>query len=400
MSEAGQIDSPRAVVLQITPRRDFAVARALEDGGALALMATDLTVPSWMSGMTQKLRRYTAALPSGKVTSAPVTGLLYRAAMKISGAYKAWPHSWVAQQVTKAKIATLKRQQPNIVFGLDTSALELFESFDKVRPRPRLVLEQCVAPRQSQRQMFERLAPFFSKEGLAARLDYAQQNQAREEREWTLADVIIVPSAYVAEELEKAGCDPAKIRLVPYGYTPDSTIKPQVTRDRSLPLRGLFVGGVDHRKGVHDIAAIAKTFEGRIEFDVFGKFIAGEDDISEWGKSLTLHGPQPFERVKEAYQQSDFLILPSYLEGSAMVVYEAMAYGLPCIVTRETGSIITHRENGFIINAGDRDELAATLEEVVNTPSMLNPIAEKAAISAGTVSDKNYSERLMAAIVS
>ncbi|MEM9234145.1 MAG: glycosyltransferase family 4 protein [Pseudomonadota bacterium] len=395
------LKAPRAVVLQMTARRDFAVARALHEGGALAAMATDLAVPPWLA---EKLggswSRYVVNLPAEKVLSSPLIGLAYRLAMKVAGPHAPWPHIRAAKRTAAACIPRLQRLNPDIVFGLDTGALELFTAFHGASPRPRLVMEQCVAPRKSQLEMLDRLRPHLSTEEYDARKAYILAHRVREEAEWQMADIIVAPSQYVCEELEKAGCDPGRIRLVPYGYSPPPGTAPPEKKQRSLPLKGIFVGGVDHRKGVHDLAAAAKEFEGRIDFDVYGKLIAGADDITSWGRTLNFLGPRPFSEIQKAYQSADFLVLPSHLEGSAMVVYEAMAYGLPCIVTRETGSIIRDGVDGFIVDAGDRDGIARVFQRILDNPARLDEMSAKARLAAGTVSDTTYGKRLMAAVLS
>ena len=49
----------------------------------------------------------------------------------------------------------------------------------------------------------------------------------------------------------------------------------------------------------------------------------------------------------------DVFVLPSWLEGSAKAVYQAMANGLPAIVTESTGAIVRDGIDGFVIEAGD-----------------------------------------------
>ena len=58
-------------------------------------------------------------------------------------------------------------------------------------------------------------------------------------------------------------------------------------------------------------------------------------------------------------QNSDIFVFPSYMEGSAKSVYEAMASGLPVITTDNAGTITHDRQTGLIIKAGD----VATLRE-------------------------------------
>ena len=51
----------------------------------------------------------------------------------------------------------------------------------------------------------------------------------------------------------------------------------------------------------------------------------------------------------EAYNNSTVFVFPSLDEGSAKVTYEAMACGLPVIVTDNAGSLAKDGEDGFII---------------------------------------------------
>ena len=51
------------------------------------------------------------------------------------------------------------------------------------------------------------------------------------------------------------------------------------------------------------------------------------------------------------------MVHPSLIEGSAKVIYEAMAAGVVPIATENTGSIIEDRKNGLIVEAGDVEDL-------------------------------------------
>lgn len=392
---------PRVAVMQTTARRDYAVAKAFHEQGALAAMATDLIVPHWARPAARgALQRYLVGLPREKVIGAPVSGLAYRAAMRMTRPFTAWPHIWAARRVAEMAARRLAASAPDVVYGLDTGALELFRQFATISPRPKLVLEQCVAPRASQLLMVDRLAAFMPADLVRHRKANIELLKVREEEEWRLADLVLAPSSYVSEELVAAGCPESKIRLVPYGYSPRKDAPPRVARHRTEPLRGLFVGGVDYRKGVHDLAAVAGRFAGRAQIDVFGKVMVEDKVAAEWGRTVSLKGPQPFSAVQQAYLDADFLVLPSYLEGSAMVVYEAMSFGLPCIVTRETGSVITHGHDGFLFEAGDQDGLAAVFRGILDDPESLDPISRNAEATARQVSAEQYGARLLAAVMS
>ncbi|MER8785432.1 glycosyltransferase family 4 protein [Mesorhizobium sp. M1006] len=392
----------RVAVLQITARRDYEIARSLYRYGALAGMATDLYLPNWARPFGKgRLGRYAISeLPPEKVYGAPLVGLLYRAAMWIMGPFSAAPHIWATKALTGATIARLKRAKPNVVFGLDTGALELFRSFDTVSPRPKLVLEQCVAPRASQYRMLERLSDAMPSEMVRKRKANVLKLKVREEEEWRLADLVISPSDYVTEELVKAGCPAAKIHFVPYGYTPKTPARKRDYALRTMPLRVLFVGAIDYRKGVHDLAVVAERLGDRVKVEALGKIVVDKKTAARLGKSIRLMGPQSFGVVQSAYQNADVLILPSYLEGSAMVVYEAMSFGLPCLVTRQTGAIVTDAVDGFVVEAGDIDAIQGIFEQILADPGKLQDVSERSVEAAGRVSAELYGDRLIRAIAS
>jgi glycosyltransferase involved in cell wall biosynthesis len=61
------------------------------------------------------------------------------------------------------------------------------------------------------------------------------------------------------------------------------------------------------------------------------------------------------------YQQASVFVLPSLSEGSAKVTYEAMACGLPVIVTPNAGAEIKDGMEGFLVPPRGVDELQEKL---------------------------------------
>jgi glycosyltransferase involved in cell wall biosynthesis len=61
------------------------------------------------------------------------------------------------------------------------------------------------------------------------------------------------------------------------------------------------------------------------------------------------------------YQQASVFVLPSLVEGNAKVIYEAMACGLPVIVTPNTGAEITDGIEGAVVAARDVEGLKEKL---------------------------------------
>ena len=65
----------------------------------------------------------------------------------------------------------------------------------------------------------------------------------------------------------------------------------------------------------------------------------------------------PQHELYKYYGNSSVFVFPSLLEGMAYVTLEAMACGLPCIVTPNAGSIVRDGKDGFVIPIRDVETL-------------------------------------------
>jgi glycosyltransferase involved in cell wall biosynthesis len=80
------------------------------------------------------------------------------------------------------------------------------------------------------------------------------------------------------------------------------------------------------------------------------------------------------------YGLSDVFVLPSTYEPRGAVINEAMACGLPVIVTDRCGSIgdiVKEGENAFIYPAGDAAALTALMTRLVREPELRRNMAER-----------------------
>jgi glycosyltransferase involved in cell wall biosynthesis len=81
-----------------------------------------------------------------------------------------------------------------------------------------------------------------------------------------------------------------------------------------------------------------------------------------------LHG----DELVGAYQQADVFFLPSVKETFPLVVVEAMAAGLPEVVTDVSGSqdAIKDQENGLVVPPGDVEAAASALRKLLDDQSL------------------------------
>jgi glycosyltransferase involved in cell wall biosynthesis len=83
--------------------------------------------------------------------------------------------------------------------------------------------------------------------------------------------------------------------------------------------------------------------------------------------------------VRPWYRSADILLLPSENEPFGRVLVEAMASGVPVVATRSGGipEIITHGQDGLLISAGDIDETANAVLQIISNRSMKDKIIQK-----------------------
>jgi glycosyltransferase involved in cell wall biosynthesis len=67
---------------------------------------------------------------------------------------------------------------------------------------------------------------------------------------------------------------------------------------------------------------------------------------------------------------ADVFVFPSLFEGSAVVTYEALACGLPSVVTPNAGSVVRDGIEGFLVTPRDVETLAQRMERLGNDPEL------------------------------
>ena len=98
--------------------------------------------------------------------------------------------------------------------------------------------------------------------------------------------------------------------------------------------RVLYVGGVIESKGCLDIIEVAKNFP-QIEFKLIGNPEETCVKAAEVVSNVVLAGTMPHSEIIEEMKQADVFMFLTYFpgEGFSNSLAEAMAAGLPCIVT-------------------------------------------------------------------
>jgi glycosyltransferase involved in cell wall biosynthesis len=188
----------------------------------------------------------------------------------------------------------------------------------------------------------------------------------RVEEEYALAGRIRVSSPAARESLLAAGVDGAKVAVIPQPLDLWRFVPP-AARARTGPLRVCFVGTLDLRKGFVYLLRAARALGGRVEVEMVGS--TGDRcsrrlfERESRGLALRCAPGDPLP----AYHRAEVMVLPSLEDGFGFVAAEAMACGLPVVVTREAGASawVRHGETGWVVPAGSADALAAALADAL-----------------------------------
>jgi glycosyltransferase involved in cell wall biosynthesis len=132
----------------------------------------------------------------------------------------------------------------------------------------------------------------------------------------------------------------------------------------------LFVGKLVPIKRVSDLieaASICRREVERLHLLIVG---TGPEEATLRGKSESLGVAATFagflnqSEIARAYAAADFLVLPSESETWGLVVNEAMACGLPAIVSDQVGcapDLVIEGDTGSVFPMGDIAELGASM---------------------------------------
>ena len=220
----------------------------------------------------------------------------------------------------------------------------------------------------------------------------------KEDREFHAADHVMVLSAAAKRSLIEEGVPADKIFVNPCGVDL-SCFMPSPRADDIF--RVVFCGAITPRKGIHDLMrALSELNLPKAELWVIGGTadLAYRRELERFsGPGVRFLGTFSQDELASIYTQGSVFVLPSIADGFGMVVTQALACGLPVIVSANVGAadVIRDGENGFVIPIRDVDALKDRLERLYRDPALRNYMAETAARDAGArLSWDAYGERL------
>ncbi|WP_082968653.1 glycosyltransferase [Perlucidibaca aquatica] len=216
-------------------------------------------------------------------------------------------------------------------------------------------------------------------------------------------DTILVNSDFVRESLVRYGYPPERVKVVYLGVDDafisalDSACEKKVNDSTRL----LFAGGWQFRKGIMDLIEALSDLDRPWSLEIAGgadpevlldkrmqSFMADE--------RVTWYGTIPRQDLSALMARNKIFIFPSYCEGSARVIFEAMAAGMFIITTENAGSIVKNGVNGIIVPPGDIKALMVAIVSAFENEAWVDSVGKgNADLVREKYLQRDYADRVL-----
>ncbi|MHC8605677.1 glycosyltransferase family 4 protein [Arenicellales bacterium IMCC58067] len=147
----------------------------------------------------------------------------------------------------------------------------------------------------------------------------------------------------------------------------------------------LAVGRLEYQKGFDRlIEAFSKIASDYPDWtlELFGEGpseVSLKKKVKALGLSDQITINRPTFKIDREYQNASFLVLTSRYEGLPMVLIEALCFGLPAIAfdcQNGPREIIRNGETGYLVAAGDVDEFANRMAQLITSSEIREKMSE------------------------
>jgi glycosyltransferase involved in cell wall biosynthesis len=291
-----------------------------------------------------------------------------------------------------------KIDECNSVYAYEDGALETFHA---ARDRGfKRVYDLPIAYWQtSQRLLREEAGRYPDWEPTLLGTRDSDEKLTRKTQELELADLVVCPSRFVLESLPPGTCAQKRCLIAPFG-SPDVDLGNDVTKNLGR-LRVLFAGALTQRKGLADLFGAMKLVDAKqIELVIMGSLLRPLSWYRDRFSNFIYEPPRPHGEVLRLMRSCDVFVLPSIVEGRALVQQEAMACGLPVIATQNAGAddVIIDGETGFLVPIRSPAAIAEKIDWCAANRTLLNGMGIAATKRASEFTWRAYGENIVAAV--
>ena len=219
------------------------------------------------------------------------------------------------------------------------------------------------------------------------------------------ADRVLVNSDFVKDTFLHQGWEPERVEVIYQGLDdaffellPER--KPAAEPSAETPLRLIFAGAFEQRKGADHIAsALTMLDDLPWTLELVGPIdqaMAERHQRFLANPRVQVAGRVDRRQLAEKLTAAEIFLFPSLAEGSARVVFEALATGCYAITTKNSGSIVKDGEHGALVKPDDPETTVAALRDAARDRSRLQAIGlGNADLVKKHYRQKSYGDALM-----
>ena len=226
-------------------------------------------------------------------------------------------------------------------------------------------------------------------------LDESEEKLYRKEQELLGADKVICPSQFVMDSIPESIRRKKPCHVAPFGSPTE--VKLPETRNSSVELKLLFVGSMSQRKGLADVFKAMKSLKkNRVSLSVLGQPSLPKEFYRKHYSEFIYFPPCSNAEVREIMSVHDVLILPSIIEGRALVQQEALSCGLPIIVTPNAGGedLIETGVTGHLIPIRSPEKIREKIEWFLENKEHIPAMSHECQIKAKAYTWENYAKTI------
>jgi glycosyltransferase involved in cell wall biosynthesis len=201
-------------------------------------------------------------------------------------------------------------------------------------------------------------------------------------------DRIVCVSENLATRAVDLGADPDKVVVIPMGVNTEAFSWPREPPGTRGDLRMVSVGRLHWVKGYEYALQAVDLLSRRghvVNYTIAGDDGGGEKSVRLARRDLaleervTLAGFVPPAGVRDLLRSADLFVLPSISEGVSTAALEAMAMGVPVVVTDVGGmaDVIDYGRAGMLVPPRDSLELANAIERLIVDPDLREGISKE-----------------------
>jgi glycosyltransferase involved in cell wall biosynthesis len=219
----------------------------------------------------------------------------------------------------------------------------------------------------------------------------------RKEEELRLADRITCPSQFVLDSIPLGIRQKTPCQISPFGSPPCEPVDFKRS-PKNDTLKLLFVGSMSQRKGLADLFEAMKLLKGEpISLSILGQPSMPMEFYRKQFAEFAYFPPCSNQKVRKIMKAHDALVLPSIVEGRALVQQEALSCGLPIIVTPNAGGtdLVDEGKTGHLVPIRSPEKIAEAISMLKRKSAEKNEIQKWCQTKASFYTWSNYAQRIV-----